>query len=204
MCYYFFNQMKTNFQMNRIILLGLMLCIGVVTFAQDLTITNGEKEKTFSGSDYFWFRLEDKQYAETKKGYYEFIGHIANVVEDSITIELKEFHSHFPANGSIGWHDVQEVQMPQTFTFASQDIYSLVRYKSEKAKKRERKLANFAGVLLITGVGTWANVLWAPDKSARKALWISGAVQIGAGFTIGLSTNSRRYEFKDGETWRVK
>ncbi len=190
--------------MNRIFLLGLMLCIGVVSFAQELTISDGHNDRSFDMSGHYWFKLNDEAKKGIGDGHIELFGSVTRISGDSITVGLTNYHSHNNWEKSVYWNDIHEFKTPSEFSFSVKDLEVMHFYKSQKAEKRRRRVGNFGAFLMVSGVGTLISMAVVPDKTSRGNLLISGVVQIGGGLILGVSSVPRQYKFNVENGWWLK
>lgn len=193
--------------MTRIFTLFLMFCIGASSYAQELTITNGQKTKNFDFNNSFNFRLQDSLHTDQGLGYYEFFGTVSEVSKDSVSVNLTEYHSHFDRDLKLKWNNLQTLPFPTEFKFAVDDLYYMQNLKSPKTIKRKRTLFGFGTAFIITGLMTTANTLLVKDKQSRKTILWSGVIQVGAGITLTSIGSYRKYWFPKSQMpgpWSVK
>lgn len=193
--------------MKRLFTLVLMFGIGLACHAQELQITNGKKVKEFDFNDKFRFKLEDSLRTDEGTGYYEFFGSVAEASDDSIRINLVEYHSHFDKDLKLQWNNFRTLPYPTQFKFAVKDISAMQHYKSTKSSKGKIMIWGFGTALIFTGLMTSANTLIVSDKQSKKTLLWSGVVQLGAGITMTSLGKARWYRFSKGpgpDPWRFK
>ncbi len=183
----------------------LLLCFqSFYGFSQGLTLTSGTKVKTFKPGSWYEVVVNGKYNGAQPcdKLYYK--GTLAQTSPDSLTMNTGRVILLSVVESKIIEHEMVFPGQKNKATFAVEDIQYLEHYTSEKAQKRKRVFAGVGGVLLATGAVTALHALAVDGSANRRTLLISGGIQFGLGITLGFSSTTKRYYFRDKEeVWKV-
>jgi len=191
-----------------LLFLFLLVFCGNLT-AQSLTITQGNKEKTFKKDSFFEIYLNDSSKTQIDPccGNTSVFGKIVEVKNDSITMNLFEHKTNSKENGESFQTERYINAGNFRYTFAADDMINLMRYKSKEAKKKKRGFRNAGGLILFTGLTTGVVSFLADKDGGRNKVLLASAVQLGMSFTFIKMGNRKHYNMKKDRTkdvWRVK
>jgi hypothetical protein len=176
-------------------------------YAQGLTITNGEKDKTFKEGSVFQLRLTNKDIPQDGKiiDWTEAVGVISQMSRDSFTMILKSYENNYTVD-YVNVTDVITSRMSNNYgVFSKNDLFSLRKYKSYKSKKRRDNLIGIGGIFMFTGMITSMNAFLVPEGSNRNKILISGCIQVGLGIGSLILYRPREYNFNCGnDFWEIK
>ncbi|MEO1257449.1 MAG: hypothetical protein AAFZ15_01585 [Bacteroidota bacterium] len=188
-------------------LIILFCCIFQFINAQSLTLTNGNKEKTFKPGGYYEIVLADseKDLEGDCCNFTDIKGSVTGVTADSLQMQLSWFAERNIVDGAKLAYSQVSQKGNNYGSFAHGDILYLRHYKSKKSKKRKDNLSVFGALLVTTGAVTLANTLLIDNKDDRQKLLYSAAAQGGVGFVLVFSNISKKYRFKGNQDlWRIK
>lgn len=176
-------------------------------YAQGLTITNGEKDKTFKEGSVFQLRLTNHDIPQDGKitNWTEVVGIISQTTRDSFSMILKSYENNYTVN-YVDVTDIITSKMSNNYgVFSKNDLFSLRKYKSYKSKKRRDNLIGIGGILMFTGMITSMNAFLVHEGSNRNKILISGGIQVGLGIGSLIMYRPREYNFNCGnEFWEIK
>ncbi len=163
--------------------------------AQSLTIKNGDLSKTF-GPDTFY---EMYFIGESTDCCYTIVnGIVERVYVDSVKIRVNGLGLNIESLDfklNLG-SSISEKEL--SLTFSKEDLVIMQGFKSRKKYKQKSKWSSLGGVLLVTGLVTFANSYDFDDKSFRNGVLISGGVQIGLAIISGSIGGKKRYRTSAG------
>ena len=192
---------------NTILFLLLFIFCGNLA-AQNLTITQGNKEKSFKAGSLFEIQLEHPESKQDACCDLIFLsGQIVEIAKDSITMSLAEYNTQLTTNGekvrTIRFIEAADL----SYKFASADMVNFRNFKSVAVKKKKKNRQNFGGVLFLTGATTGLVSLLVDKGEGRNKILLASAIQIGGSFTLFAIGSSRKYDFKEDEpvdNWKVR
>jgi hypothetical protein len=85
------------------------------------------------------------------------------------------------------------------------EVLYVKHFKNSKTIKRKQFRAAAGGVLFFSGILTGLTALTVENRSDRQKLLVSGGVQFGLGFVMGMSSTNRAYYLRSaGKNWMIK
>lgn len=180
-----------------------LLFLMMVNFlhGQELVLTNGEQTKKFNFKEHFELKVRPHQISGDQNccGYIVLNGQIEAVTKDSLLINVESFESHIKVDAIDFGKTMASVGPPaRSVNVPVDQIFSIKRYKSAKAKKRKRNLVAFGGIFLLTGITTAAHYFVVPDNKSSNRILVSSGIQLGASFLLfSLSAGSKEYKLKN-------
>lgn len=184
--------------MKNIFTLIFLFSINVISLAQYLKISDSTKVKLLNTKSVFEAVISESKKIKGKNccDYQVFKGNIISVNNDSINMKLTEVN--------IKKHiDITQFDYELLFPVSSnekklaiKDIYYINYFKSEKSFKRRTNFGVIGGLLLFTGTVTALNNFFVKDKPNKRALLLSGGIQIGTGIIFLSTSGSKRYYLK--------
>ncbi len=194
--------------MKNTILLPLLLVLCSSLMAQNLTITQGGKEKTFKKDSYFEIYVNDsKTQVDSCCGNTFLYGKIVDTDKDSITMSLFEYKTKSKENGESFQTERYIDAGDFRYKFAPEDMTNLIKYKSKEGKGIKQGFRNIGGLMLFTGLTTGAVSFLADKDGGRNKILLVSAVQLGMSFTFIKMGNRKGYKMNkesSEETWKVK
>ncbi|HFA50954.1 MAG TPA: hypothetical protein ENJ95_18240 [Bacteroidetes bacterium] len=191
--------------MQHFLILFFCCFISINIFGQTLTITNGETEKTFKPSSVYVISFGEGEPSGKCCDWTEMTGTLSGLNKDSIRLRLSKYTQMTVAEDLSSDHTITYKNDLNFGSLAKKDIYSLVKYKSLKSKKRKNNFGIAGGILLFTGVTTALNSFIVSDKDSKRDILLSGAAQVGLSITFLAFNSTPKYKFRgDGNIWRIK
>ncbi len=195
--------------MKKIFLLFFLSFICLNLPAQNLTLTNGIKEKTFKPGGFYSLKIAmgDIQKGERCCEFINVTGHLATVTSDSVHMLLSSYHyKNLKEESGVENKRIFSNGNFAPYNFAKQDISILLHYNKQKNLTRKKLLGSSGGLLLFTGLTTALNMFVVTKRNGRADLFKSASIQAGAGAVFLIIGNSKKYRFKGqgNNLWHIK
>ncbi|MBK8055272.1 MAG: hypothetical protein IPK35_18870 [Saprospiraceae bacterium] len=176
-----------------------LICLGFQAQGQEFSIFNQTGKKKISHTDILDVYISKELPSKNICNYSLVTGRLISMVNDSITIDVTKIQvfskeAAFQTQLSYDWQNQNYKK-----TFAKDDIALLKIIKSERKRKRNEAMSATGGLLLIGGALTALNTFIFVEKGHRKNLLIASGIQVVGGLVIGLSSTTKRYQFKGSQ-----
>lgn len=182
-----------------------MLCfLFSALFCQNLKISNGKKEKSFSKSSLFYFLVSVGENYEECCNLLEVTGNIKAIRGDSIEMNLRELSVQRSVQEISFDEYIESHSSSLYYTFHKDSVQSLSVYKDYKSYRRKSTIPAIGGIFIVTGLLTAANAWIVPDRSSKDRLRIVGGIQVGIGGLLALIWKDNSYNFVlPRKSWKI-
>lgn len=174
--------------------------------AQELILYSGEKVKSLPYSSIFEIGLgepADKQDDCCRTTTLE--GNLLELKGDSLKMGVDNYMfrnrggAFVPHSPFISWIEEDQIR------FSIDDIYYMRKYRSERNRKRLKRISSIGSTLFFAGLTTAVTGLYLTDHKSKNAMLITGACEISVGLTLGIIGHPKVYKFKNANRlWRIE
>lgn len=192
--------------MKKILIISATFFLVTLGSAQQLTLTNGADTVAFPTRSIFQIISggDEPSRGNPSCDYLEAVGFYHHVQSDSLYLLLTSLSNRTILGKDNFEQSLLFNTLEPSYPIALDDIYQLKRYKSKESMHRNKRLGTFGGMLIFTGAVTSLNSLVVKDRSNKRALLVSGGLQICLGVGLAVGSNARSYPFKGQvNNWRV-
>ena len=172
---------------------------------QGLILTDGNREARFSKDAWYEVAITPVADGVNLKNTTFWYGNSLEVKNDTISLRAEKITRN---------RQVLDVGLSDNFYFPPstlsrkvpvREVLYVKHFKNSKTIKRKQFRAAAGGVLFFSGILTGLTALTVENRSDRQKLLVSGGVQFGLGFVMGMSSTNRAYYLRSaGKNWMIK
>ena len=192
--------------MNRIIIpcCLMMVCVARMS-AQTISLFDGKREVYFRKDAWYEIAAAPVNDGVNLKNATFWYGNNLELLNDTLSLRTEKITRN---------KLILDTSLSDNFYFPSstlgrkvplRDVLYIKHFKNEKTIKRKQFRAAAGGVLFFSGVLTGLTALAVENRSDRQKLLVSGGLQFGLGFAIGISSTTRAYYLRSAEkNWLIR
>lgn len=182
----------------------MMVCIARLS-AQTISLFDGKREVYFRKDSWYEIAAAPVTDGVNLKNATFWYGNNLELLNDTLMLRTEKITRN---------KLILDTSLSDNFYFPSstlgrkvplRDVLYIKHFKNEKTIKRKQFRAAAGGVLFFSGVLTGLTALAVENRSDRQKLLISGGLQFGMGFAIGISSTTRAYYLRSAEkNWLIR
>lgn len=190
--------------MKRILTVAVFMVVALSSYSQGFRIYNDLRSVEISPLDLVQINIGEPVSDKNCCSIQKFFGTIESVSKDSILFKADAMQLILRFSSEADRFDTGN-NFKMENSVAKSDILGLINYKSHKKRKLKKSLSVTGGLLMVGGLATTLSSILVSSKSDKQKLILAGGIQFGTGLVIGISSRSKKYNFKTGITpWRFE
>lgn len=182
----------------------MLVCVSWLT-AQQISLFDGKREVYFRQGSWFEIAMTPVADGVNLKNATFWYGNNLEVLNDTLSLRTEKITRN---------KLILDTSLSDNFYFPSstlsrkvpvREVLYIKHYRDSKTIKRKQFRAAAGGVLFFSGVLTGLTALAVENRSDRQKLLISGGIQFGLGFAIGISSTTKAYYLRSAEkNWLIR